>query len=316
MSGNTATVEQILKDFFAGNYCEMAIIAAIIYQYITTISEEVQFMWSRKPSKAKMNMLLNRYSLLLYACVNIIAFFPWNTAPSCEATIVMFDVTLLMLYVMAIGFSVLRVYAISHGNKSIALATFIFGVITVPLNIYLYSAESYAYVFYLAGMPTCDQTPNFSNTLYFQFDIVIRCSTIISDTLVLLVTWYCTHSFRKTANAIGMQLQLTSMLVQNGTFYFITLLAFNLAVIIVDRNQQEYASSLIYMIAPVSSMLLQQFMIDLQKVHEQAATCDTLPFFLASFPHDTTIIFAPGDSTQDMDHVHEKEDADVIVSGY
>ncbi|OSX56595.1 hypothetical protein POSPLADRAFT_1050515 [Postia placenta MAD-698-R-SB12] len=114
MSGNTATVEQILKDFFAGNYCEMAIIG------------------------------------------------------NCEATIVMFDVTLLMLYVMAIGFSVLRVYAISHGNKSIALATFIFGVITVPLNIYLYSAESYAYVFYLAGMPTCDQTPNFSNTLYFQ----------------------------------------------------------------------------------------------------------------------------------------------------
>ncbi|KAF9813660.1 hypothetical protein IEO21_05431 [Rhodonia placenta] len=87
---------------------------------------------------------------------------------SCEATIVMFDVTLLMLYVMAIGFSVLRVYAISHRNKSIALATFIFGVITVPLNIYLYSAESYAYVSYLAGMPTCDQTPKFSNTLYFE----------------------------------------------------------------------------------------------------------------------------------------------------
>lgn len=59
----------------------ISIAAAIIYQYITTISEEVQFMWSWKPSKAKMNMLLNRYSLLLYACVNIIAFFPWSTVP-------------------------------------------------------------------------------------------------------------------------------------------------------------------------------------------------------------------------------------------
>ncbi|KAH9947315.1 hypothetical protein B0H21DRAFT_348005 [Amylocystis lapponica] len=95
--------------------------------------------------------------------------------------------------------------------------------------------------------------------------VVTRACLIASDAIVLLVTWANTYKIKKHADRIDVKAPLVTLLLRDGTLYFLLLLLLNilhmalyLANIFVD---------MIYFIGPISSVIMSRFLLNLRQVY-------------------------------------------------
>jgi len=95
----------------------------IFHEHMITIAQEVRYVWSQRLTGATLIFLLNRYVVLILGITIILQTVPWDTPLSCEATIVLYDVVSILLYIIVAIFSALRAYAICGGKWSFTLAT-------------------------------------------------------------------------------------------------------------------------------------------------------------------------------------------------
>ncbi|KAJ3476720.1 hypothetical protein NLI96_g10968 [Meripilus lineatus] len=172
------------------------------------------------------------------------------------------------------AFSSLRVWAIS-GKRMLPLVVVLVPSLVVPIvNIYGFTLPGEEFVYPQLGcvfIPTKVAPP--ANLCYcFRLPIASRCAAILTDILVICITWQNTSSLRITAQKAATKITLTTLLIRDGTIYFFFLLVLNIVSLVFDtipssRVLNFGGSVITNLVAAVSSILISRFILDLRGIY-------------------------------------------------
>jgi len=225
---------------FISNCCELAACGQCDSLFCSPTSDEVRFIWGRKLSSATIIFLLNRYVVFAFGIVTILGAFPWNTnlvcfiffhmsrrlkfrPHSCEVIVLLYDITTLMF---SLAFSALRVYAVGVNKWLPTLLTLLFGLVPFGTNLFDAIRTSRAFVAFVDEFPVCTYNEYYSNNTHLKLSISTRTCAIISDAIVLAVTWSNTYSITKAAERANINASLATMVLRDGTIYSMSVACF------------------------------------------------------------------------------------------
>ncbi|KAI0951519.1 hypothetical protein AcW1_008546 [Taiwanofungus camphoratus] len=131
------------------NYCLIASSAFVIYEHVTTFSQEVDLIWSRKRTGATIIFILNRWLTIGMAVAMILLIFDWRTNTE-------------LLFVVWAGFSALRIYAIGGKDWKLALVAFALALAPVCTNLVSDIRMTYSVLFLPPIGNVCNDIPRIS----------------------------------------------------------------------------------------------------------------------------------------------------------
>ncbi|OCH85198.1 hypothetical protein OBBRIDRAFT_331487 [Obba rivulosa] len=106
-----------------------------------------------------------------------------------------------------------------------------------------------------------------------------RVCLIASDILILYTTWIKTYTIKRAATRSGIKTPLATILLKDGTAYFIMLLSLNITNIVgFSTGLFVYAG---YFTTPLSSIVISHFLINLRQL-AHVGTKDEIPSFVHS----------------------------------
>ncbi|OSD04337.1 hypothetical protein PYCCODRAFT_1466298 [Trametes coccinea BRFM310] len=250
-------------------HCDIAAFALIFYEYIITINREVAFIWNRKLTGATILFVLNRYLALLKYPIYIVGL-------HCKAINILAMLLELLPYFVWFSFSTLRVYAISRQNWRMALLVAVPGCMPLASNVYLYTQSSTANYPLPIGCIWLNSIP-----------VNIDKSAIVTDVVVLIVTWWQTYSLRRLAAQTSMQVSLATLLVRDGTIYFLVLLVMNTCHIAFSLTGRFTYT--ITFEEPLTTILISRFLLNLREASTstgQSSLDMSEPSFVRRIPQE------------------------------
>ncbi|KZT73045.1 hypothetical protein DAEQUDRAFT_504178 [Daedalea quercina L-15889] len=261
---------------FANTCCQLAAATMIFHEHMMTIAQEIRYVWGQRLTGATVIFLLNRYMVLLLGVTIILQTVAWDTP---LATIMLYDIVAIILYIIIAIFSALRVYAIGGRNLTFCLITLGLGLVTAFASVYFAARSSYAYVVVIDNIPVCEYTNYYSVTSYNTSLIATRLCSILSDALVIGVTLCATLKTRRAINPGSAETPLTMLLARDGSLYFVSLLLLNVLQMAFKPVYGAATNQISVLVAPVSSILISRFMLNLRHI-----------FYMQSMGWNTSII--------------------------
>ncbi|KAH9847227.1 hypothetical protein C2E23DRAFT_524317 [Lenzites betulinus] len=226
-----------------GNYTLLSSICLFYYDYIITIPSEVRVIWKPRLSLASSFYLLTRYGFLVN--ITLIALFSvrsaqdagfTNTLHSCrlfysvDAFINFFNFVVISAFVAA------RIYAIWDRNWVLAITTFLLGLVNPNSVTVLFALRLKAV---LAPWPVwgCeayipDDEIQITVWATQRLPIIASAISILYEVLCLLLTIWKTHAIHRLQRESGKSVSLTSLLLRDGSQYFLVMTALSTANII------------------------------------------------------------------------------------
>ncbi|RPD53982.1 hypothetical protein L227DRAFT_580888 [Lentinus tigrinus ALCF2SS1-6] len=284
-SAEIAQLVSVFSDINTSNFCVIAIIALLTYEWVITLGREVDLFWRDKISIAQVLFLMNRYVPIVY----IAASFAGGTATddaSCNASVLASIALVELQYVPWALFSSLRVYAICGRRWYLAAPVLLFAGFPIVLNLLHYHWEHGELVPVLGCQSVSTVPPRLSKI----FTIVSRSSLIMADALVVVTTWATTYSsVRRSGGHIGAP-TFSRLLLVDGTIYFVILtmlntmhLTFTMLSIATSLSQVSY---IISFTEPTTAILVSRFMFSLQEVKRRTEHQQSLNSFHSSIDFD------------------------------
>ncbi|KAH9949064.1 hypothetical protein B0H21DRAFT_730400 [Amylocystis lapponica] len=220
MSNANAAAIALAKTIQLGNYCSVATLALYLLEYLVTLDQEIELVWSRKLTGANIIFLLNRYLVLI---LSIFKIGTWNCTQcqSCFVAALTMDGLTCVLYAVWAAFSAMRVYAIRGRDWPLALLVFVVGSVPFATNIYNFSQMR---LIIFTPPDDCVILGSSDEAAQNKLLISTRVCAIASDFIVLLVTLYTTIGIKRTAAMVKVKVSLVSLLLRDGTIYFAVLL--------------------------------------------------------------------------------------------
>ncbi|KAI0722681.1 hypothetical protein C8Q76DRAFT_719744 [Earliella scabrosa] len=257
--------------FQSSCYFAVAGAAFLAYEYTVTFDLEVNLFWSRKLSMASILFGINRYLSLVGAVMNcpipLPATLSDTTCASLQYTTAAIHYTQYLPWAL---FSALRVFVLTSRRWSLASIVFLLSLAPPVLNFVDLGFTTVLNDDYECGL-------NYSLTTVTEnaFTIVSRTGLILSDLLVLAVTWNATYRHSREMKALGQRASLSDILFRNGVKYFVMLmitnvlhLVFSLLSIASNATQQNAGSSITILSEPLTAVLVSRFLIELQEANE------------------------------------------------
>lgn len=289
-SGLAAEIAYQLELGFVQNYCMVAMAALVLYEHAITFSQEVDLIWTRKKTGATVLYIMNRCCTIGLALAMILLLPNWSTSTSCEAVNLLLPIFQLALAIVWAAFSATRVYAIGGRAWQLAIVTFALGLVPVGLNLF----SDIRYVYTTAYIPSfgtvCNNIPLFSTSTNVILLCVARASLITSDLIVLTVTWVKTYRIKQEAVEANMKTTTVTLLLRDGTFYFIVLLVIN--VLHLTLSLTNVFSDVTYFSTAMSSVIVSRFLLNLRQVHMEDNYPDEQPSFVGSTSRISDVRFA------------------------
>ncbi|KAJ3480146.1 hypothetical protein NLI96_g8568 [Meripilus lineatus] len=187
-------------------------------------------------------------------------------------------------------FPALRAWAISGRQKAPLLVALSLGLFVPAANIYNFTllgpatldSESETRCLYLhvkrASIAcTLDSLSSLRNPNDLLLGpIATRVAAMLEDLLVLLVTWIKTASLRKFARENHIDVSLVNLLIRDGTTYFLSMFAFNIALVVlvvlrVTGIPTTGGTFFISIESALASILTCRFILDLREVDQAKA---------------------------------------------
>ncbi|KAI0722672.1 hypothetical protein C8Q76DRAFT_782863 [Earliella scabrosa] len=238
----------------------MSIIALFAYEYLITLSREVDLFWKRKFTMASALFIVNRYLVL---AVNILDM-PYSIIVGCVGWSYASSILGVLQYLPWALFSSLRAYVLGSGAWSIALLVLILSMAPVFVN---YVNLGYSTV--LSNGFQCGMITSLSSS-------TDRMTCLItSDVLVLCLTWNATYKTSRAIKALGQRVSLSDILFRDGVMYFAW---------ISENTAEQYTSNITVLSEPVTAILISRFIMDLQEantsmvLHNSVSTVSSLNF--------------------------------------
>ncbi|KAI0646257.1 hypothetical protein C8Q79DRAFT_926268 [Trametes meyenii] len=277
MSGYEETPAELIADFqstYTYNLTFLGAVAWLVWEYVITFDREVSLVWSRKVNSAAVVFLLNRYIMLIQFAVQL----PLSFTISDESV---------APYFVWAAFSALRAYAMSNRTWPVAIIVFLLSITPAGYNIYnfaqLVPINLPAPIFCIPSFPGI--TPTFID----HWTTATRICLIVADALVICVTWGRTYRFRVSAVEANVKTSLLTLLLRDGTIYFIILLILNILHIIVRITAQ--ANFITTFEEPLTSILISRFIMNLRELDYTPRGLQTVSDADGG-PAETTLDFA------------------------
>ncbi|CCM06021.1 uncharacterized protein FIBRA_08265 [Fibroporia radiculosa] len=276
-AGYLALVETDFNNMLLANFCTVAAMMLLLYDYILTFAQEIQCIWRRKFSGATVLFFLNRYLSIIYRILMLLVILPWQYLPQQTAD----DVITIMLDLILAVFTSLRLYAIWNRDRRILIAVILLGLVSPAANIFYYttlqeeaappplygcavrvhmsaSAGEMSVPVGLVVMRLADNT--------FSFAIFNCVFAICSDAIVLILTWLKTAEIQRAFSSAHVKGGSISSLIQrDGTVYFLTLLVLNVVNLIAIKFQDYGCIPALTEV--LSSILISRFLLNLRGVY-------------------------------------------------
>ncbi|KAI0800202.1 hypothetical protein C8Q74DRAFT_1235040 [Fomes fomentarius] len=253
------------------NYCIVASTALLWFDFALTFTTEVRRIWGRKFSGATLVFLFMRYTALLDRVFFLLQVLLWNTSDTACGGIDRTDDVLVILNYFGIAlFTVLRVYGVWAGDWKPL-------ILVIPLTIVkpiLYIIENVHYYSVQAGPPFgCLYIYTLPDPLLAQyvFATVAKATTIAADAVLIALTWIKTIGISREAKKYGFNTPLATLLLRDGTAYFLVLLLIQIVSII---SSQVGSSITVWLVWPyfeqvLTVIFLSRFMLDLRGLYIQ-----------------------------------------------
>jgi len=256
-------------EMLLANFCAVAATTLLFYDYVVTFSREIRCIWGRKFTWATVLFVLNRYLTLLNRILMIVDMLPWQNFPqatadkTCESVLRLTEVITLILELVSMAFTSLRLYAIWEKDRRIMLVVALLGLVPPAINIYYYTTLT------IVSTPPpfvgCGEyvalTATQSNIIAY-FNIAFA---IVSDAVVLVLVWLRTYTIMREISKFGSGPHLSTLLLRDGTIYFVSLLILNIANLIAIRFQSF--GSIPALTSVLTSILISRFFLDLREVY-------------------------------------------------
>ncbi|KAI0769503.1 hypothetical protein BC629DRAFT_1533368 [Irpex lacteus] len=175
----------LLDQELIGSYITRSATGLFFYECIITLSQEVDVVWRRKWTAITWLYALTRYCEVLD---QIVTFLPVGNLTA----LIHIDAALHLVQPLCYGwFSALRVYALFHDRRLVAVIVFLLNLVPFATNMFNYTHTA------ISANEVCIAVPTESSGLHLSLSLLTRMAVIMSDVLVLAVTW------TKTAQAYG-----------------------------------------------------------------------------------------------------------------
>ncbi|KAI0645033.1 hypothetical protein C8Q79DRAFT_1011145 [Trametes meyenii] len=295
MSGSSAYAQAVLNDYprlIVENYCIVATSALLWFDFALTFPTERRRIWGRKFSGATVIYLCTRYVALVQRILQAAVVLTWYssdqvgltfrnaaivltlipTIQTCGVLTHTDDVLTFLNYTSIATFTALRVYAV-WGRDWRPL------VVVLPLALVRPALLLYEYTQYIpvqAGPPFgCGYAydlPNVDAWLShreLQISITERAASIGSDTILIILTWYKTFGIKRVSMKTGVRTPLATLLLRDGTGYFLVLFTIQLISIITSRIGHHLTIWVVwpYFDQVFSVIFLSRFMLNLRGLY-------------------------------------------------
>jgi hypothetical protein len=216
--------------------------ALVFYEYIITLQDEIDMIWRKRWNAATILFMVNRYLMLLYNAVGLVI--P-TTLRSCTAVQILLDILTVLLFVVFAVFATLRIYAIWNRNIPISLLILALYLVPVVSNTYAFATDTIGFFVDPDAGPQCFETSKLSNGVNSRLALSTRLCLMVADAIVLLLTWRKTFGMRTRASKLSVNTPLLTLIIKDGTIYFIALLLMNIAQIIMKEFVRPFSSHLV-----------------------------------------------------------------------
>ncbi|KAI0338178.1 hypothetical protein BDW22DRAFT_818748 [Trametopsis cervina] len=95
--------------------------------------------------------------------------------------------------------------------------------------------------------------------------LIARITSIAADLVILLVAWYTTYNTRKAARGSDLKAPLTTLLVRDGTFYFVILLILNIFTMF-QNSSSIILNNVPLLLQPMTMIIVYRFILNLRLI--------------------------------------------------
>ncbi|KAI0700641.1 hypothetical protein BC835DRAFT_1304078 [Cytidiella melzeri] len=253
----------------SGN-AELAHEISLLYAdaYLVLSANEVDAIWSRKWTLATWLYVLVRYTALVSTALRFSAMIP-AYASSCLGQSIALDIAIIAKFLYFAVFSAIRVYAVWEGNLLISGVVFVLALVPFATNIVHFSTLTIIIVpAQFAVFESCAGQARTSAQFNLGMSLTTRLAAILADVIVIIATWSKTFQTYRDARRHGFAAPLVTLLLRDGTIYFIVLLIMNVLVVLCNNvpplEKFDFASPFL---ENFTSIIMCRLIINLRQVH-------------------------------------------------
>ncbi|KAL4246677.1 hypothetical protein ABKN59_008872 [Abortiporus biennis] len=211
------------------NYCILASSVLLFFDTILTFPKEPNALhWSSAfSSNLRWAMMLREFQC--FSSLHCLVQSPYE---SCRCVPVLrIDDILNDLNLAAVGaFTALRLFGIYGMAWSLLMLIVIIWAARITLTVY--TQVSYTPVSFGPPLWGCGGAFNISDDLLYRFDTISNALMLASDVLLIVLTWVKTWSVRRSSAKFGFKTPLATLLLRDGTVYFVIILVIQIFAII------------------------------------------------------------------------------------
>ncbi|KAI0738482.1 hypothetical protein C8Q80DRAFT_1347730 [Daedaleopsis nitida] len=258
-------------------FCEFAAAAFFIYEFIVLFGSEVEYFWRSRITGASILFLLSRYLTLTYFLINVAAYLPVFTDNSvCNPLLNNLNTAFCR------AFSALRAYALSRSRVWMTIV-FILSLAPVGVNV---TSDVLAHiggaidpVFGCVGTISVIPTPS-EDAIEL---IISRGCLILADALLIGIMLWSTDVGSIGDNVLLRIIKprsLQTLLVRDGTIYFIVLLVLNVLHLTFSLQTtfgslDGGGSNIVIFTDPCTAVLVNRFLLHLQEAGSRTLRVNT-----------------------------------------
>lgn len=247
-------------DFQLEDWISISMATLAFYEYLITVDQEVSYVWKRKVSIASLLLLTTRYVMVLQT---VLALIQPKTLVGCKVDVIIQDIFLIAMGILAAVFSGLRVYALWNGSVVLFVAAFALQLPAIFINIFDMARHS---VFQFDPTLGCTEDLTLDESTLIAMERASRIPSMLSDILVVVVTWIKSVQQIQMGRKSGVHLPLSTLLFRDGTFYF--LLLFTLGVLELCPNLPETGDLFGNLSLVLPPVLINRFILNLRQLNE------------------------------------------------
>ncbi|KAH9939055.1 uncharacterized protein BXZ73DRAFT_76201 [Epithele typhae] len=258
-SADDAEAIQEFSEFLIQGYCATVVTVLVMYEYLVTLSDEVEYFWKRKFSGASILFFANRYITLAYLLFSLASSWVPLSDAGCAAAAQADEALDVAQYLpWAVSILIFLLSMVPFGINMVEVVE-TSGVILPDLG--------------------CVGTSSVSDALGLNLTIASRSCLMAADVLLVLVTWHELWGNQKLTRLFQRD-TFANVLLRDGTIYFIVLLIMNalhLAFTLMAIDQPGTTVSYVTIFTdPLTSILVSRFLLRLQSINRRSVQTTSL----------------------------------------